>query len=66
MGQDKIAVSKYQRAGKLVNTGAKVGANYMKHYAKKLTGSKATKQDLEEENAKDDYSAFSELKGGPL
>lgn len=66
MGQDKIAVSKYKRAGKLVNTGAKVGVNYMKHYAKKLTGAPAPKTDLEEENAKDVYEAFSELKGGPL
>lgn len=66
MGQEKIAVSKLERAGKLVNAGAKVSGNYMKHYAKKLTGSKASKAELEEENAKDIYTAFSQLKGGPL
>ena len=66
MAQDKIAVSKYQRAGKLVKAGAKVGTNYMKHYAKKLAGAEASKSNLQEANAKDIYTAFSELKGGPL
>lgn len=65
MGQDKIASSKLGRAGKLVNTGAKVGGNYMKHYAKRLLN-KSSKEELEEENAKDIYNAFNELKGGPL
>ena len=65
MGQDKIAVSKLSRAGKLVNTGAKVGGNYMKYYAKRLL-KETSREELEEDNARDIYEAFSELKGGPL
>lgn len=65
MSQEKITVSKIGRAGKLINTGAKVGVNYMKHYASRLTGN-SSKDNLEEENAKDIYNAFSQLKGGPL
>ena len=65
MGQDKIAVSKLGRAGKLVNTGAKVGGNYMKYYAKRLL-KETSREELEEDNAKDIYEAFSALKGGPL
>ena len=63
--QDKIAISKLGRAGKLANAGAKVGSNYIKHYAKKLVN-KGSQEELDEENAKDVYKAFSELKGGPL
>jgi len=66
MGQEKIAVSRLERAGKLVNTGAKVGANYMKHYARQLVNTEGSRETLEKENAKDIYEAFSELKGGPL
>jgi predicted unusual protein kinase regulating ubiquinone biosynthesis (AarF/ABC1/UbiB family) len=65
MGQDKIAVSRLGRAGKLVNTGAKVGGNYMKYYAKRLL-KETSREELEEDNARDIYEAFSELKGGPL
>ena len=65
-GQEKIAVSKLERAGKLVNAGAKVGANYMKHYARKLVKGAPSRAELDEENAKDIYEAFSSLKGGPL
>lgn len=65
MGQDKIAVTKLSRAGKLMNTGAKVGGNYMKYYAKRLL-KETSREELEEDNARDIYEAFSELKGGPL
>lgn len=64
--QERISVSKLGRAGKLVNTGAKVGANYMKHYAKRLVNKDTDRSSLDEANAKDVYEAFSELKGGPL
>ncbi|MEX2596879.1 MAG: AarF/ABC1/UbiB kinase family protein [Salibacteraceae bacterium] len=64
--QDKIAVSKIGRAGKLANTGAKIGGNYMKYYAKKLVNKSIDRDELDEANAKDAFSAFSELKGGPL
>ncbi len=63
--QDKIAVSKLGRASKLANTGAKVGSNYIKYYAKRLVN-KGSQEELDEANAKDVYRAFSELKGGPL
>ena len=63
--QDKIAVSKLGRASKLANAGAKVGSNYIKHYAKRLVN-KGSKEELDQDNAKDVYKAFSELKGGPL
>ncbi|GAB5540020.1 MAG: AarF/UbiB family protein [Salibacteraceae bacterium] len=64
--QDKIAVSKLGRAGKLANAGAKVGANYLKHYVKRLVSTEETRENLDEANAKDVYEVFSELKGGPL
>lgn len=64
--QDKIAVSKLGRASKLANAGAKIGANYMKHYAKQLVNGDKGREELDEANAKDAYQAFSELKGGPL
>jgi len=32
--QGSIPVSKVQRAAKFISTGAKVGGNYVKHYAK--------------------------------
>ncbi|HAW19400.1 MAG TPA: ABC transporter [Flavobacteriales bacterium] len=63
--QNKIAITKLGRASKLATTGAKVGSNYIKHYAKKLVN-KGSQEELDEANAKDVYEAFSELKGGPL
>ena len=36
---DTIPVSKIQRATKLVQTGAKVGVNYLKYYIDKLVSS---------------------------
>ena len=33
--QDNIPTSKVQRAAKFAKTGVKLGANYVKHYAKK-------------------------------
>lgn len=33
--QDKIATGKVDRTIKFVKTGAKIGSNYIKHYAKK-------------------------------
>lgn len=64
--QIKIPVSKIKRTGKFVAAGVKVGGNYLKHYAKKATGQKATQEDLDEANAEDIYSMLSELKGGAL
>ncbi|MBT5403253.1 MAG: AarF/ABC1/UbiB kinase family protein [Crocinitomicaceae bacterium] len=64
--QDKIPVSKVKRAAKLVSTGAKIGGNYVKYYAKKVVGNEHAKQDLIEDNAEDIYKSLSELKGGAL
>ncbi|MDG2331447.1 MAG: AarF/ABC1/UbiB kinase family protein [Flavobacteriales bacterium] len=64
--QDKIPVSKVKRAAKLVSTGAKIGGNYVKYFAKKVVGNEHAKQDLIEDNAEDIYKSLSELKGGAL
>jgi len=64
--QNKILTGKVQRASKFVRTGAKIGKNYVKHYAKKALDNSVDKTVLHEENAKDIYNSLSELKGGPL
>lgn len=64
--QDKIATSRLERAGKLMGAGAKVGGNYLKHYAKKLVSAETSQEELDEANAQDIYEALSSLKGGPL
>lgn len=64
--QTKIPTGKVKRASKVIGVGAKVGANYVKYYAKKAVGSKNAKADLDEDNAEDIYNTLSELKGGAL
>ena len=64
--QDHIPVTKVQRASKFLTTGARIGANYLKHYGKKLINPETTTQRLHEDNAKDIYNSLSELKGGAL
>ena len=64
--QDNIPTSKLERAIKLVGTGAKVGGNYLKYYAKRTINSEHTKEQLHEENANDIYQSLSELKGSAL
>ena len=44
--QSKIPTSKVQRAAKFVKTGAKVGGNYVKHYAKKAVNPSLSKDEL--------------------
>ena len=44
--QSKIPTGKVQRAAKFVTTGAKVGGNYMKHYAKKVVNPSLSKDQL--------------------
>jgi predicted unusual protein kinase regulating ubiquinone biosynthesis (AarF/ABC1/UbiB family) len=63
---DKIPVTKVHRAGKFIYTGAKIGANYLKHYSKKLVDPNLEKEELHEDNARDIYSSLSELKGSAL
>lgn len=64
--QSRIPTSKVQRAAKFVTTGAKVGGNYVKHYAKKVVNPSLSKESLHEDNARDIYNSLSELKGSAL
>ena len=64
---DKIPTSKIQRASKLVQTGAKVGVNYIKYYGDKLTKTEdEAKARLNENNAEDIYDGLKKLKGSAL
>lgn len=64
--QSKIPTSKVQRAARFVRTGAKVGGNYVKHYAKKAVDPSRGKDELHADNARDIYDSLSELKGSAL
>ncbi|WP_291778051.1 AarF/ABC1/UbiB kinase family protein [Cecembia sp.] len=64
--QQSIPVSKVQRAAKFISTGAKVGGNYMKHYAKRVVNPGLSKDELHNSNASDIYNSLSELKGSAL
>jgi len=63
---EKIPTTKVQRSTKFVTTGARIGANYLKHYARKLVTGNNNKEALHAENAKDIYESLSELKGSAL
>ncbi len=64
---DSIPVSKIQRASKLVQTGAKVGVNYIKYYGDKLVNSEIEAKDrLNKSNADDIYDGLKNLKGSAL
>lgn len=64
---DRIPISKVERATNLVQTGAKVGVNYLKYYGKKLTSSeKEAREKLNEKNAEDIYDGLKKLKGSAL
>ena len=64
---DTIPVSKIQRATKLVQTGAKVGVNYLKFYGDKLVTSEVeAKERLNKSNAEDIYDGLKNLKGSAL
>jgi predicted unusual protein kinase regulating ubiquinone biosynthesis (AarF/ABC1/UbiB family) len=62
MAQDRVPTGKIERASKFLKTGIKVGGNYVKHY---LSASK-DKTKLDEQNAKDIFEGFSELRGSAL
>lgn len=64
--QNNIPTSKVERATKFVQTGAKIGGNYIKHYAKKAFNPDLTKEQLHEDNSKDVYETLSQLKGSAL
>lgn len=63
---DYIPTSKIQRATKLVQTGAKVGVNYLKYYGEKMVNSDLTRDKLNEDNAEDIYDGLKSLKGSAL
>ena len=64
--QGSIPVSKVQRAAKFISTGAKVGGNYVKHYAKKMVNPSLDREELHKDNASDIYNSLSQLKGSAL
>ncbi len=63
---DYIPTSKIERAGKLVQTGAKIGVNYVKHYAEKIVNPDLSRDKLNENNAEDIYDGLKSLKGSAL
>lgn len=63
---DSIPTSKIERATKLVQTGAKIGVNYIKYYGEKIVNSDLTKDKLNESNAADIYDGLKDLKGSAL
>ncbi len=64
---DSIPTSKIQRATQLVQTGAKVGVNYLKYYGDKLIKTESeAKNRLNENNAEDIYDGLKKLKGSAL
>ena len=63
---DYIPTSKLERATKLVQTGAKVGVNYLKYYGEKMVNSDLTRDKLNEDNAEDIYDGLKSLKGSAL
>ena len=63
---DYIPTSKIERATKLVQTGAKVGVNYLKYYGSKMVNSDMTRDQLNEDNAEDIYDGLKSLKGSAL
>ena len=64
--QNRIPTSKVQRASRFVRTGAKIGGNYVKYYARKAMNSETSRETLHNDNAEDIYGELSELKGGAL
>jgi len=63
---DRIPTSKIERAGKLVQTGVKLGGNYVRHYGKKLLNPDLDRDRLDADNARDVYDGLKDLKGSAL
>ncbi|WP_201981007.1 ABC1 kinase family protein [Hymenobacter rubidus] len=64
--QNSLPTTKVARAARFAKTGLNVGANYIKHYAKKAVGAESTTADLHAANAAELYGTLSELKGSVL
>jgi predicted unusual protein kinase regulating ubiquinone biosynthesis (AarF/ABC1/UbiB family) len=64
---DTIPTTKIQRASKILQTGAKVGVNYIKYYGDKVTKTKAEARDiLDRNNADNIYDGLKKMKGSAL
>jgi len=64
---DSIPTTKIRRATRMVQTGAKVGVNYLKYYGDKVTKTEEeAKQRLNQNNAVDIYDGLKKLKGSAL
>ena len=64
---DSIPTTKIRRATRMVQTGAKVGVNYLKYYGDKVTKTEEeAKQRLNQNNAEDIYDGLKKLKGSAL
>jgi len=64
---DSIPVTKIQRATQLVQTGAKIGVNYIKYYGDKIVNpDQEAKDRLDASNAEDIYDGLKRLKGSAL
>jgi predicted unusual protein kinase regulating ubiquinone biosynthesis (AarF/ABC1/UbiB family) len=64
---DSIPITKIERASRLVQTGAKIGVNYIRYYGDKLVSSPdQARERLNEKNADDIYNSLKNLKGSAL
>jgi len=64
---DTIPTTKIQRTSKLVQTGAKVGVNYLKYFGDKMVTSEVdAKERLNQNNAEDIYDGLKSMKGSAL
>ncbi len=63
---DKIPTGKLGRTSKMVQTGVKVGGNYLKYYSKKAFDKDLSRDKLDEANASDIYDGLKSLKGSAL
>ncbi|MEP6262603.1 MAG: AarF/ABC1/UbiB kinase family protein [Gillisia sp.] len=63
---DKIPTGKLGRTSKMVQTGVKVGGNYLKYYSKKAFDKDFSRDQLDESNATDIYDGLKSLKGSAL
>jgi predicted unusual protein kinase regulating ubiquinone biosynthesis (AarF/ABC1/UbiB family) len=63
---DYIPTSKIERATKMVQTGAKIGVNYLKHYGEKMVNPDLSRDKLNENNAEDIYDGLKSLRGSAL
>lgn len=62
----KIPTGKLSRTGKMVQTGFKVGGNYLKYYSKRAFNGELSRDELDESNAEDIYNGLKSLKGSAL